>query len=634
MMRRLIALALATLTAPAVAAPQLAPVWTDHAVIQQNAPIAIAGTATPGERVIGQLGNESAATAAGPDGRFALRFAPREASMAPLSLTVTDAEGGVIRRSDLLVGDVYLCSGQSNMELAVERALDRDNQLRMAPDEGLRLLTIPRDTAAVPQTSFGAPVRWMAADAASVEPFSAACYYMAKALRRDLGIPIGAIHASWGGSAASAWLAPQQVQARYGTDAAAQLQLYARDPRAAALAFAPTWYRWWQDKDGGRKPWEKPDTLDWKPVPKISFWNDWKGTPLAQNAVANVWLAQTLTLTAAQARAGGTLSIGAIDDLDMTWVNSQPVGYTFGWGAERHYAVPAAQLHAGDNRVLIAANNMWDAGGFYGGPDRLFFMPTGGAPIPLGTGWRYALSDVQGTPPRAPWDANAGLGVMHNRMIAPLGEIALAGVAWYQGEADVGQPAYDAKLALLFAGWRAQFGAATRMLVVQLANFGAPAAAPTASGWAQLRDEQRRAVMADDNAALVTAIDIGEATDIHPANKNLLGARLAMAAQRQAMPMPIDAVDDGVTVTVRFDGIAGALAAWSGTHPLGVELCADDQASCRFVDATIAGDRLAIPTDGQPATRVRYAWADSPVVNLYDARAVPVPGFALPISQR
>lgn len=170
------------------------------------------------------------------------------------------------------------------------------------------------------------------------------------------------------------------------------------------------------------------------------------------------------------------------------------------------------------------------------------------------------------------------------------------------------------------------------MMVVQLANFGERTATPTTSSWAQLRQEQLDAVAAADKAALVSAIDIGEATDIHPANKNVLGKRLAMAAEGKSMPMPVSAIMSDNMITVRFSGVEGPLRAYGGPYALGIELCGEAQESCRYVLPVLDGDAVRLNAgDGQPVTRVRYAWADAPVVNLYDARDLPVPGFELPV---
>jgi sialate O-acetylesterase len=219
-------------------------------------------------------------------------------------------------------------------------------------------------------------------------------------------------------------------------------------------------------------------------------------------------------------------------------------------------------------------------------------------------------------------------------MVAPLGSIALKGAAWYQGESDVDVPGYADRLRALFAGWRRQFSTSMRMLVVQLANFGPPQTAPAPSGWATIREDQRAVAASDGNAALVTAIDIGERTDIHPANKGLLGQRLAMAAQGVALPMPVSATRDGNAIRLRFSGVDKGLVTWSGSAPLGFELCGADQPSCRYAQARIDGADVLLSDDGRLATRVRYAWGESPVVNLFDGRALPAPGFELPIGDR
>lgn len=619
--------------AAALSNPVLDAGFGDNMVLQAGTPLTISGRAKPATSVTLVLNDRATTTRSDPNGAFLVTLPAQSNSAAPQSLTITDPEGSTTYRN-ILFGNVFLCGGQSNMELSVDRALDVWNQLRLAADDGIRLAMVPKTTAPVPQAAFAAPVAWQAATAETVAPFSAACFYMAKSLRRkDPSTPIGLIHANWGGSAARAWYDPEGAAALHGKAETDLLALYARDPYAATQAFVPQWFDWWRKADNGREPWKNSALLTWKPIPKFSFWNEWTGSGLDANPRANVWLRKVITLTPAQAKGEGSLAIGAIDDMDLTFVNGHPVGYTFGWGVERSYRVPAAHLKAGRNEILIAANNMWDTGGFFAGPEPLAFTAANGERVPLGADWDYAQTTVTDIPPRAPWDANAGLGVMHNAMVAPLGRMKLAGVAWYQGEADVGQSAYDAKLAALFAGWRRQFGPQTRMLVVQLADFGERRSAPAESGWAQLRDEQRKGVAADANAALVTAIDIGEPTDIHPANKNDLGKRLAAAFDGRAMPMPARAVREGGKVTVSFTGIAGALTVQGGPYPLGVELCGAGPGTCQFVIAWAEGSNLAIPIpDGMVPTRMRYAWADAPVVNLVDGEGMPVPGFELAIA--
>lgn len=617
------------LPAAALAAPILSPVWQDGAVIQRDKPVVVEGTAAPGTTVSGSLGSAQASARAATDGTFALTFAALPASADPVTLSVRDSTGSATV-ADIVVGDVWLCSGQSNMAWTVAAGLNGFNNIGVSADPLLRMLTVPLDTAAQPVKAFGGKVAWEKASPETTGRFSAACYYMLRDLRKATGVPQGAVHSSWGGSQIRAWLTPEAGRVLYGAEQMALLDSYGKDPLAAVTVFAPSWEQWYRGASGGMEPWRNPEVLDWRPVPKISPWTAWgEGAPAA---IGNVWFRRTIELTPEQAAAGGTLNIGIIDDLDATWVNGRPVGINHGWSTEREYRIPAGYLRAGANEVVFSANNSWGAGGMQSAADRLSFAVEGGERISLAEGWRYAETSVREIPPRAPWDANAGIGVMHNRMIAPIGRFAMKGAAWYQGESDVDLPGYPDRLRELFAGWRRQFGADMRVLVVQLANYGATASQPTESGWGALREDQRKAVAADANAALVASLDIGEPTDIHPANKVVLGQRLALAAQGKPMPMPLSAERSGNDVTVTFGGVEGSLESLSGAA-LAFELCGETQDTCRFAPGTASGNTVRLPANGRPVTRVRHAWADSPVVNTYDKRAIPVPGFEIAVSE-
>lgn len=410
----------------------------------------------------------------------------------------------------------------------------------------------------------------------------------------------------------------------------ALLGLFAKDKLAAVTQFAPRWTAWYAGESGGSTPWTRPDALQWQPVPSIKGWLAWDATPLAAKPTGTVWMRRQVTLTAAQAKAGVTLALGVLDDMDMTFVNGHAVGNTFGWDEERAYVVPPKFLKSGVNEIMVAVTNTYGNGGFASAPERLFLTQAGGETLPLGEGWRYAIAPTRTYPPRAPWDANAGIGLMHNRMIAPLGHFAMDGAAWYQGESDVDTADYARRMKGLIAGWRARFGPELKVGIVQLANYGPASGKPVESGWAQTRDVQRQIVVDVPKAFLATAIDLGERTDIHPANKLLVAQRLAMGAQGKALPMPLAAKAEGSTVRVSFSGIEGGLHAWSSDTAIGFELC-DAAGACRFAPGRVDGDAVVLATDGKPVTKVRYGWADSPVVNLFDGRAQAVPGFALDV---
>ena len=620
------------LSAPALAAPslELGAVWSDHAVIQRDRPVVVQGRAEPGAAVSGMLGAERAEGKAGTDGTFTLTFGPRAASAQAVDLTVS-AGGQTLRVADLLVGDVWLCSGQSNMEFQLSRALNGGMEVAMSADPALRLLQVPKTTSYLPEREFGRPTRWAISGPETSGDFSAVCWFMARELRRARGVPIGAVHASWGGSKVTPWLDPEAGAEIGGPKDMALLALFAKDRLSAVTQFTPRWTAWYAGESGGTTPWTRPDALQWQPVPAIKGWLAWDSTPLATKPTGTVWMRRQVTLTPAQAKAGVTLALGVLDDMDMTFVNGHAVGNTFGWDEERSYPVPPKFLKPGINEIMVAVTNTYGNGGFASAPERLFLTQANGETVPLGEGWRFAIAPTKTYPPRAPWDANAGIGLMHNRMIAPLGRYAMDGAVWYQGESDVDTADYARRMKALIAGWRARFGQDLKVGIVQLANYGPAADKPVESGWARTRDVQRRIVVEDPKAFLATAIDLGERTDIHPANKLLVAQRLAMGAQGKALPMPVAATAQGDAVRVSFGGVEGGLHAWSSNAAIGFELC-DAAGACRFAPARVAGDAVLIASDGKPANRVRYGWADSPVVNLFDGRAQAVPGFELTIA--
>jgi sialate O-acetylesterase len=533
-MKRLLALALLGTSAAAGAAPVLNPVFSDHAVLQRGRPLAIWGTADPREQVTVALGAASRTVRAGRDGTWRVELPAMQAG-GPYRLTATGAGGASAAADDVLVGDVWLCSGQSNMEFPISRALNGDSEVASANDPQVRILSIPQRTSVTAEISLPADADWQVLTPQTARDFSAACWFMVRELRGREKVPMGMVDASWGGTRIRPWMDEAAARAAGGAEDAELLALYRREPAAAGRRFGEVWGRWWRSVSGdaeGAEPWHGTDRLQWRPFPSISMWEGW-GDPAFEEFNGYVWARRRFTLTAEEAAAGGTLSLGIIDDLDMTFVNGVGVGSAFGWSNPREYPLAPGVLRAGENEVLVNIGDSWGGGGFQGPADRLKLTLGSGIVKPLGEGWQYSVVPAAyGNGPRAPWDSHAGLSTIYNAMVAPLGAYGLRGVAWYQGESDVGVPDYDARLAAMMASWRRQFAAPQLpFLIVGLANFGAPSAQPQASGWADLRNEQRQAAERDAYAALVVAMDLGERADIHPPNKQEVGLRLARAAR-------------------------------------------------------------------------------------------------------
>jgi len=526
---RWLAAALFFAASAAGAAPVLNPIFSDHGVLQRGRPISVWGTASPGERVDVTLGSASASATADRAGSWHVAL-PAMPAGGPFTLAASSASGRAAA-NDMLVGDVWLCSGQSNMELQVSRALNSYNDTQSANDPQLRVLTVPRRTAAAPQATIPG-LAWQVVTPATVGEFSAACYYMARELRRSEQVPIGAIADSWGGTQIRSWMDDASVIA-IGDEEARLFAIGRRDPANANSRFGEIWGAWWRAHSGdaaGAEPWHASDRLHWTPVPAMTYWEQW-GDPHFASFDGMVWMRARINLTAAEAAQAATLSLGVIDELDQSFVNGVAVGNRFSWEAPRDYAVPRGVLHAGVNEIIVNISDGSGAGGFAGPAERLHLTLADGTVKPLGQGWEYSVATVRDSPPRAPWDAAMGLTAIYNGMIAPLGDYGLSGVAWYQGEADVGLPgSYADRLAAMMATWRRQFGRPELpFLIVSLANYGPFATHPVESGWAALREQQRLAVARDPHAGLIVAMDLGERLDIHPANKQEVGRRLARA---------------------------------------------------------------------------------------------------------
>ncbi|HEY0333088.1 MAG TPA: sialate O-acetylesterase [Stenotrophomonas sp.] len=634
------------LAIPAFAAPlALDPLFGDHAVLQREQPLQIRGQGVPRSPVEVSLAGQQARARVGADGHWHATL-PALPAGGPYVLQVRSGDAEV-RATDVLVGDVWLCSGQSNMELQVHRTLDSRSELLNAGHDDIRLLTVRQEASVVPRDDFATAPAWRRSDTDSVRDFSAACYYFARELKQTVDVPMGLINASWGGSRIQAWLSGGAL-AKTGLyrDQQAVLARYASQPQQAAAQWGGIWQEWWQRQPGivaGDAPWDPKAApqATWAPAPAaLGAWEHW-GVPALTAFDGMVWFRSHVQLTAAQAAQGASLAIGSADEIDMTWVNGRAVGSTYG-GDPRQYALPPGLLREGDNLIVVSVLDTYRDGGLIGPAEAQAVVLADGTRVPLSGGWQYRAMPVHfDSPPRAPWQSAAGLSTLYNGMVAPLRDFGLRGALWYQGESNTTEPALYGKLLRLYReDLRRQFGRDLPLLVVQLAGFGAPVSQPVESGSAALRDQQRQVAAEDPRSGLAVAVDIGERTDIHPANKQELGRRLARAARHvvygQALapsgPDAVSAKRERDVAVVRFGDVEQGLVAYGAAYPIGFELCGAAVGSCRYADARIDGGQvsLSLPA-GMDATRVRYCWADSPVCTLYDGNGLPAGPFEIPL---
>lgn len=624
--------------------PLLHPLFQDHAVLQRDVPLRVWGQARSGEAVSVSFARRTVTTRADAEGRWSARLSPVAAG-GPYELVAR--AGQVTQRvRDVHMGDVWLCSGQSNMELPVWRALDASSEIASGAYPRIRLFTVPQAAAVTPQASFAAATAWKPASPESVRDFSAACLYFARELQKTTDVPMGLIQAAWGGSRIEAWIGASALRAAGGRNQALDvLATYADDPAAALAQWGRQWERWWTtrpDAVAGDLPWQaRARAGDWRDAPaSLGAWERWNVAALADyNGM--VWYRTQITLTAAQAAATATLELAPADETDMTWVNGVAVGSRYGAGEPRRYPLPAGLLKPGINTVVVNVLDTYRDGGLAGPADANALRLADGTRVVLDTPWQYRIAPSEASPPGAPWQAATGLTTLYNGMIAPLHDYGVRGMLWYQGESNTGEAAaYGALLRLLRDDWRRRFGPRTPFLVVQLAGYGMPPSTPVESGWAQLRDVQRQVAAEDPRSGLVVTIDIGDAYDIHPPNKQELGRRLARLArhvvygERTLAPSgpvarAVSRTPDGVGIA--FDDVTGTLATTGSDHPIGFELC-DAAQRCRYADARIEARKVVLRGPAvADATRVRYCWADGPVCTLRDTAGLPAGPFELPV---
>ena len=625
----------------------LGPLFTDHVVLQRDRPINLWGEAAPGAAVSVTLAGASVEARADVRGKWHAALPPQPAG-GPHTLTARSGNREQIAR-DVLIGDVWLCSGQSNMVWNVRASLNSRAEIAASANNGIRQVSIPMASDTAPRAGFGKLLEWKVASPETTGDFSATCYFFARELARSQPVAQGLIVSAWGGSKIQPWMSEGAIRTLGGYDTAlAVLEQYRGDPAAAAQRWGEEWQRWWLDQKNvtrGKQPWVavRGDSTDWQAAPpEMTPWESW-GVPSLATYDGMVWYRARVKLTAAQAKLPATLSLGQVDEVDLTWLNGRAIGSN-GCCPERNYAVPAGLLKAGENLVVVNAVDTYASGGLYGPAEKRALVFADGTRVPI-SGWEYQVAPAGlDAPLRSPWEATAGVSMIYNAMIAPLHDYSLRGVAWYQGESNSSVPEgrqYQAQLAALMADWRRQFAAPLPFLVVQLANYGPMAAAPVESGLALTRDAQRRAVAVDGNAGLVVTIDIGNRDDVHPTNKQEVGRRLARAARHVVFgeklspsgAVALAATRDGGNVIVTFAEAEGDLVVHSSRDPAAFELCGAAEGSCKFVSARlVGGSQVSLDGSGVvDATRVRFCWADSPLCNLYDRAGLPVGPFEVAV---
>ncbi|ESQ81352.1 sialate O-acetylesterase [Asticcacaulis sp. YBE204] len=635
--------ALATVPAHGETALRLDPLFTPHMVLQRGKAVTVRGDAPAGATVNVRFATLTVSAKAGPDGRWTATLPPVPDG-ARGTLEVALAGGAPLRLDDVVAGDVFLCSGQSNMDLSVNDTSYPKRTAEEGEGKPVRLFKVKRTASARADRFVTPELGWALAGADSLPDFSAACWHMAKTMAAsNTGAPIGLIQASWGGTSLEDWMSPDALQTlpAYSADVK-RLGRYADDPKAATAELITATDAWAQAVDPGVAYAAAGfDDSAWPEIPLPGVWER-SGIAALRSFDGLMWFRRSLDLTADQASKPAILKLGRIDERDQVWINGTVVGATLLGSEARAYAIPAGVLKAGRNVIAIRVLDERGAGGLMGKAGDVRLELSGAPAIDLSGPWRYrtgtARRDWKTEPPFVPWAAPRGVSMLWNGMVAPLGGFPIKGVAWYQGEtntSDAGR--YGELLTLWAASWRRFFNDPDLPIVIaQLPGYGPRAAVPSDGDWPKLREAQRLTVAKDPHMALSVLIDLGVSYDIHPAHKDEVGARLGndmlrLAYGRQILPAPspvaIETTADGIRV--RFGSTGGSLIAYGSHDATAFELC-DGAGVCRFVPARVEGESIVLPADAK-ARQVRYAWQGSPPVNLYGKSGLPVVPFAMAI---
>lgn len=644
-------------------------VYGSHMVLQQKKPIVIAGTALPGRSVKVTIGKNAVNAVAGKDGNWKAVL-PELPAGGPYTVTVSGkCEANKVVFSDVLVGEVWFCSGQSNMAMPVagRRFWCSKNGAQEAADANypqIRIFQVKNVVSpAKEKTDIVSVNGWQVCSPETIGPFSACGYYFGRELHRELKVPVGLVNSSWGGTRIEAWISKAGFEAKK-RDELTAIKIAEKSDAASAMAKANEMQQLAGIKwlDGFYKAYEKESKA-------ASGWSDqnldvsgWKSVALSDSVCGELgvfWFRKEIDIPASQAGKDMKLVLGAIDDLDETCFNGEKVGAISAdvhgyWEKIRSYPVPGKLVRAGKNVISVRVSNISGLGGFIG---KRFVAFSDGGKLDITGNWLMKtefVADVKTVGAR-PAAANTKLGsqqfpaTLYNAMVNPWTVYPMRGFIWYQGCANSGNAKdYMTLHPLLISDWRSKWGDDSMPFIfAQLAAFErhTPAKrlsmeylktlAPTEHGFSALREVQAATLSVVPNTGMGVSIDIGDHSDIHPANKQDLAYRMAKEAMRIAYGYK------GVTsgpafksvrfadgkARVSFTGIGSGLVVKGGK--LNCFSIAGKDGKFVWADAVLDGDIVVVSSAKvKEPVAVRYAWAPYPIdPNLYNKEGFPAIPF-------
>jgi len=625
----------------------LSPLFTDNMVLQQQSDAPIWGKAKAKQQIdiFSSWDQQTQTVITNDQGIWNANLATPKAG-GPYEIIVSAGKKEKINLKNVLIGEVWLCSGQSNMEWRLREGLvNQQQEITAANYPQIRMITVKKEIAFVPMDDCSiVDDTWQICTPETVGEFSAVAYFFGKNLHENLNVPIGLINSSWGGTVAQAWTEGDYLlQMPYYHDYVQRIRQMPSDKKELEKIYQESMTNWLdelntndQGVENGKLIWADVhfDDEDWYDFPVPAMIQDIGMTP--KNGI--FWFRKEVEIPANWKGEDITINMGPIDDDDFTYFNGELIGQTEGWMSPRNYKIPGKLVKPGKSMIAVRVMDTGGSGGLGGGKDSYWLSSSKGK-IDISGNWKAKLSldlNAIGPMPRR-LDGNANEPtVLYNAMINPIVPYALKGAIWYQGESNTGLAIqYRDLLPLMINSWRKQFGHEFPFYIVQLANFMKLQTEPVESSWAELREAQSLTAKNLNNTGIAVAIDIGEADDIHPRNKQDVGKRLALAARAQTYgekiaysgPIYKSFKTEGESIRLSFEHTEGGLRTKNGEKLQGFTIAGADH-KFYWADASFDGDEIIVSSPHVKfPIAVRYAWADNPVCNLYNGAGLPASPF-------
>lgn len=624
---------------------KLPSVFGDNMVFQQKTEAAVWGKAEPGKTVelIPGWNKRTYRGKADDKGNWKIMM-PTPAFGGPYAITISDGEP--LTLNNVLIGEVWVCSGQSNMEMPLAgwgRINNYQQEIDASAYPDIRLLQVEHQTSMTPQEDAKVWENgWQSCSPASISNFSSVAYFFARDIYKKKGVPIGLIHTSWGGTIAEAWTSGEALK-KMADFKDIVVQMESSRQNQSDKPFQQQMEEWEANMltrdagfKGGEAIWAASSVEDasWKKMDVPAFWE--------RSALPNfdgvVWLRKKVNIPESWAGKELKIDLGVIDDDDITYFNGKKIGATRGYNKPRAYVVPASEVKAGVAVIAVRVFDSTGEGGFSSDKNTMAVIGSNDERISLDGDWQYKegfnLKDVPAMPisnegPNRPM-------VLYNAMINPFIQFAIRGAIWYQGESNAGRSyQYRELFPLMISDWRDKWGRGDfPFYFVQLANYMKVNDQPEATGWAALREAQQQ-TLSLANTGMAVTIDIGDAKDIHPKNKQDVGGRLALIALAntygEKIPYSGPALKSseakGKEMVLTFSHADGGLRSSDGKELAGFAVAGEDQ-KFYWAKARVQGNQIMVSSaQVTKPVAVRYAWANNPVCNLVNGGGLPASPF-------